>query len=69
MFEPVLMFGTDPLMSRVCQFVLSGWPNSVKDQTLPFKAQSGWLCSLIIPKAGQIAVLQNPPWCYGTALM
>ena len=61
---------TDPLMSRVCQFVLSGWPSSIDDNLLkPYfsrrtelSVQDGcilWGNRVIIPKAGQVEVLQE----------
>ena len=61
---------TDPLMSRVCQFVLSGWPNNVSDKQLkPYfsrrtelSIQDGcilWGKRVIIPTVGQLEVLQE----------
>ena len=61
---------TDPLLSRVCHFIQSGWPSSVKDELLnPYfskysklSVQDGcilWGNRVIIPKAGQLEVLQE----------
>ena len=61
---------TDPLLSRVRQFVQSGWPRSVNDQLIkPYfsrqtelSVQDGcilWGNRVIIPKAGQFEVLQE----------
>ena len=59
---------TDPLMSRVRQFIQSGWPDRVKDKKLkPFatrqselSVQDGcvlWGNRVVVPKAGQAEVL------------
>ena len=61
---------TDPLLSRVRQFVQSGWPSSVNDELLkPYfsrhtelSVQDGcvlWGNRVIIPKAGRVEVLQE----------
>ena len=61
---------TDSVMSRVRQFVLSGWPSSVSDKVMkPYfsrrtelSVQDGcvlWGNRVIIPRAGQFEVLQE----------
>ena len=59
---------TDPLMSRVRQFIQSGWPDKVKDVKLkPFATRQSellvqdgcvlWGNRVVVPKAGQAEVL------------